>query len=211
MIIGNKKYLMLIGILGLVCVAIGITFGYFRSTISNNNIGGKTLGFDFDMTITPVYNGNLIPVDSSLIDTTMASVSDKCIDSNGNDICSYYEIVVTNGGTTTQSFTGSVITGGGSNRYTTNHLHYKLLDSNYLALSDETALSSTIGDVNLLKQKNSNNDLTLNLPAGDSTFYLVVWLSDVGSNQLEDVNKIYYGTLQFVSMNGAIIKANFTA
>ena len=209
----NKVIIISLFVFGFIFLAIGATFAYFTATVSNNNIGGSTLKFDAGISITPLQSGLLIPLDDNLLDDTLNS-NKVCIDINNNKICSLYQITLTNRSEAI-TMTGSLKTG--STTYTTNNLKYQLFTlsgTTYTAASDiKTVPTTTNGTSNFTL---NNSDVNINLSAGTTSspstvnYYLAIWLSDSGSNQITDVNKTYSGTVQFMSSGGNMISADFS-
>lgn len=105
---GRGIFYGVIGVATLVVAVIGATFAYFSASISSDNnaiaAGSTTLALDFSQVITGIKS-NLIPVDETMdsfatggyvgIDPT------DCIDDNGNEFCSVYQLTVTNPSETT--------------------------------------------------------------------------------------------------------------
>ena len=207
--LSNNFIIIFIAILGLIFSIIGATFAYFNIDVNNNTvIGGSTHNFDISLTLTSLKVGNLVPLRSSLIDQTMNS-NNKCIDLNNNDICSYYQVTLTNNGSA-ETLSGYIKTETSNNPYTTDHLHFKLYNSSYIAVSGESIISPTVDSKNYLKTTTGDTNLNISVPNGSSTYYLAVWLNDSdNANQLEDVNKRFVGSLEFVSTNGENVLAQF--
>ena len=207
--LSNRFLVIMITLIGAIFMVIGATFAYFTSSASNNNgIIGNAYIFNTTMSITTKKSGSLIPLKSSLIDRTMKS-NNKCVDLNGNDICSYYQVTITNNGNIETLF-GYIKTEDIANKYTTDHLHFKLYDTNYEPISGEGVLSPTVNSINYFKTTTNTNNLSLTLPIGSSVYYLAVWLNDPDdSNQLEDVNKKFVGSLVFEGSSGGKLSGEF--
>lgn len=114
---GRGIFYGVIGVATLVVAMIGATFAYFSASISTN---GSPITFNsttIDLSLSQNTTGikyNLIPVDETLagfatggyvgnvdVDTPK---SKNCIDDDGNEFCSVYEVTVTNpSGTTAQT------------------------------------------------------------------------------------------------------------
>lgn len=207
--VNNKIIISVILVIGIAFVVIGATFAYYVSSTSNNNSVNGVAGspIDISMTLTTKKSGNLIPLKSSLVSRTISS-DNKCVDYYGNDICSYYQINFVNSGSA-ETLVGYVKTENTTNKYTTDHLHFMLFNSSYVAVSSESIISPTVGTKNYILNGNSN--LSLSIPNGNSTYYLVVWLNDDNTaNQVDDINKKFVGSLEFESSNGANLSAILT-
>ena len=201
-------------VMGAIFTAIGSTFAYFSGQVSSNAnaISGKTYKFDVKLNITSEKSGNLIPVVDTLITETLNSTH-VCTDTRGYGLCSIYKLNLSNTGEA-QTMTGYITTL--STTYTSNNLKYQLYTksgSTYSSASDIKALpivTNATSDFSL----NSNN---INVALNDGTssaystdYYLVIWLSDPGTNQQVDSNKTYNGKITFVSTNGDTVSANFS-
>ena len=195
-------------IFGIIFTIIGSTFAYFAASISSNgdNIGGKTLTFNASIGIQIIKNDELIPVADNLINSAMNSTP-ICTDVRGYGLCHIYKLTLTNSADA-QSMTGSLkIT---SNGFTANHLKYQLFtyaSNAYSGASDVKIVPAANGTSNFTL---SNNDLVITLNRGTTSspytkdYYLVIWLSDPGSNQLPDSDKTYNGSVTFTSSGGSV-------
>ena len=111
---GRGIFYGVIGVATLVVAMIGATFAYFSASISTN---GSPITFNsttIDLSLSQNTTGikyNLIPVDETLagfatggyvgnVDVTTPK-SKNCIDDDGNEFCSVYEVTVTNPSKTT--------------------------------------------------------------------------------------------------------------
>ena len=209
----NKVIIITLVTCGIIFTIIGATFAYFsaRITSNQNDIKGSTYKFDVKLNIDTIKNDKLIPVSDSLIDDTLNSTH-ICTDQRGYGLCYLYKLTLNNSGAP-QTMTGNIKTT--NTTYTTNNLKYQLFTlsgSTYTAASDMKSVPAvnTTSDFTL----NSSN-ISVNLTEGTTTpyttdYYLVLWLSDPGTNQLEDSNKSYSGTVSFVSTNGNIISVDFS-
>lgn len=203
----SNKFIIVVIVLGMTFMALGATFAFYTINISSSgNINVNTYNFNIGMSLSTVKSGNLIPLSSTLIDRTIAS-NNKCIDLNNNNICSYYQIDLNNSGVA-ENLVGYIKTESGTT-YTSNHLHYKLYNSSYVAVSGEGVIDSTVGSMNYIQYNNSN--LNISVPVGNSTYYLVLWLSDIGDNQLDDIDKSFVGSIEFTNINGANLSARFNS
>lgn len=204
-------------IIGTICLVLGIviivstgtSFAYFTVTVSSNGeeITGATESFDVDLSIDTVYKATqLIPLDDTKITSAITKTSDKCIDNKGYQVCSLYTITLTNNGEA-QILNGYITTE--STTYTSNHLKCQLFDTDYNSVSDEVVISTNTTDKVYFK-KDTNNVAT-EINNTDVTYYLVVWLSEAGTTQNEDINKTFTGKVAFESLYGSEISATFTS
>lgn len=201
-------------VMGCIFTALGGTFAYFSGQVSSNanDVSGKTYKFDVTLNITSVKSGNLIPVVDDLIDDTLNSTH-VCTDTRGYGLCSLYKLTLNNTGEA-QTMTGYLTTL--STTYTTNNLKYQLFTKSgntYTAASDMKSVpivANATSDFTL-----SSNNINVSLSNGTTSaystdYYLAVWISDPGTNQLVDSNKTYNGKITFVSTRGDSISANFS-
>ena len=93
-------------------------------------------------------------------------------------------------------------------QYTTTNLRYRLYDENYNSVSDIGTVGITANTMNYFKS--GANNISVTIPAnGTKDYYLVIWLHDIGENQLVDQNKQYTGNISFTSQSGATVSSNF--
>ena len=71
-------------------------------------------------------------------------------------------------------------------------------------------INTAVNSKNYFKLSSSNINFTLN-NSGSFEYYVVLWLSDDGSNQLDTVNKVYKGSFTFETMNGGTVSATFNS
>lgn len=208
----KKIVLSIIIVLFIVLLVVGSTFAFYSaSQINNNAMTGSTYSFDANLTLRTVKSPGLVPTVDSLIGTSLNSAN-SCISVDNNGICNIYEITLKNNASQSITLTGNILTNTGTT-YTTNHLKYQLytLSGNtYSSASDARNLGYTLNSTNPFTL--SSNNLTISLNGGQSkVYYLVLWLSDVGVNQLEDANKKYLGTVEFTLSSGETLTAKFTS
>lgn len=210
----QKTFIIALVICGLVFTAIGGTFAYLSVGAATNNttIGGSTYNFSVSLDATAIKSSELIPVVDNLVPQSLNSTH-VCEDTRGYGLCTLYRIRFTNSGLA-QTMTGSMKTL--SSTYTTSNLKYQLYTlsgSTYTALSDAATINNTTNATNSFQSSGSN--ITVSLTDGSSSattkdIYLVIWISDPGSNQLDDQNKSFTGQLSFSSTAGDTITADFT-
>ena len=214
----NKGKVITLSILfSLVVISLvsGGTYAYFSavSRSEQNDIIGKTYNFSAELDVTREKSGNLIPVMDNLMVSSLNS-QNPCVDSRqeGYSLCSIYKVRLTNSGEAAV-MTGGIITS--SSTYTTSNLKYQLFtlnNSTYTAASDSSSVSNVATTLNSFTLNSSN--MSFSLADGTSStvisdYYLVIWLSDDGTNQLADRDKTFTGAIQFVSTNGATIQSTF--
>ena len=210
----NKVITLTLFIFGIIFMIAGSTFAYFNAGISSNanDLKGSTYNFSVAMNITNVKNDELIPVVDDLIDDTLNSTH-ICTDVRGYGLCHLYQITLTNNGEAA-TMTGYLETV--STTYTTSNLKYQLFtyaNNTYTAASDMKTVPTTAGGTSNFTLSNTDVSVALNNGTTSSystDYYLVIWLSDPGNNQLVDSNKTYNGRVTFVASTGDRISANFS-
>ena len=201
-------------VFGVIFTMIGGTFAYFSASVNSNanDVSGKTYKFDVTLNITSVKSGNLIPLDDNLIDDTLNSTH-VCTDTRGYGLCSLYKLTLNNTGEA-QTMTGYLTTV--STTYTTSNLKYQLFTKSgntYTAVSDMKSLPIVTNATSDFTMSASNINVTMNdgtSSAYSVDYYLAMWISDPGTNQLDDSNRTYNGKITFVSTRGESISANFS-
>ena len=192
----------------------GGTYAYLSATtFDNTEITGKTRTLDVNVSVTTVKSGNLLPTADNLIITSLNG-SYPCEDSRGYRLCSIYEVTLTNTGIPVQL--DSYLEVNGSTTYTVNHMKYQMFTKSgntYTSISDAGTFDITGGSKTYLRLSSNNVSFSLNdgtVSNYSSNYYLVVWLSDIGSNQLEDVDKTFSANIAFESESGIPVKAQFS-
>ena len=210
----NKVIAITLFVFAGIFMIVGSTFAYFSASISSNarNISGSTYKFDVVMDITTVKNDKLIPLVDSLLDDTLNSTH-VCTDTRGYGLCYLYKITLTNNGMAS-NMSGTLSTV--STTYTTNNLKYQLFtyaNNTYTAASDMKVVPLTAGNTSDFTLNNSNINIALNdgtTTSYSTDYYLAIWLSDPGNNQLIDADKTYSGRITFLSSTGNRISADFS-
>lgn len=202
----NKLIIILLFVFGIIFTIIGATFAYFSASTNSggNAINGTSYTFDMSLDVTSIRSGDLVPTVDNLIDTSLAG-NYKCIDQRNYGLCSLYKLRFTNN-STAETMVGYLKTS--STSYTTTNLRYRLYDENYNSVSDIGTVGMTANTMNYFKS--GANNVSVTIPANETKdYYLVIWLHDIGENQLEDQNKSYTGSITFTSQNGATVSSNF--
>ncbi len=210
----QKTFIITLFVASLIFTIIGGTFAYLSVEAANNNttIGGSTYNFDVNLEATTIRSGNLIPVVDNLVVQSLNSTH-VCEDTRGYSLCSLYRLRFTNSGSA-QNMVGNMKTV--SSTYTTSNLKYRLYTLNgntYTALSDIGTVNNNTNAINYFESSGSNVTLFLengSVSVNTVDVYLVIWISDPGSNQINDQNKSYTGQLSFVSAAGNTLTSTFT-
>ena len=202
----NKLIIILLFVFGIIFTIIGATFAYFSASTNSggNSINGTSYTFNMSLDVTSIRSGDLVPTADNLIATSLAG-NYKCVDQRNYGLCSLYKITFANN-STAETMVGYLKTS--STTYTTTNLRYRLYDENYNSVSDIGTVGITANTMNYFKS--GANNVSVTIPAnGTKDYYLVIWLHDIGENQLEDQNKSYTGSITFTSQSGATVSSNF--
>ena len=213
----NVKKGIVLSLILLVAVAIisGATYAFFSAggTTTGDRIQGSTFTSNVSLNISSIITGKLTPTENNLIITSLNG-SYPCYGKDNYNVCSIYQITMLNSSTSV-SLNGYIQTNSATT-YTTNNLKYQLFTKSgntYTAASDMKSVpivANATSDFTL-----SSNNINVSLSNGTTSaystdYYLAVWISDPGTNQLDDSNKTYNGRITFVSARGDSISANFS-
>ena len=211
--LSNNFIALLIAIILFVIIVAGSTYAFLSATVvaGGNRINGSTYEFNVTLTLDTIKDDDLIPANDNLI-TSFLNSATPCVDSRGHAACSIYKLTLTNRGSA-QTLNGYMETR--TTTYTTNHLKYGMYTKSgntYTLISDTKNTSITTNARNTFTLNNNNITFTLNDGTSSSTiseYYLVLWLSDAGYNQLEDQDRTYSGKVVFKSTSGDTLSATF--
>lgn len=202
----KKKILITIFAVVVICIVIfGTTYAFLLVSNSSGGIAGKTESFEVDLNVTDVYKASkMVPLEDNLVVSAIKKSSNKCIDSKGYEVCSLYNLTLTNDGNN-EILNGYVKTS--SSTYETDNLKYQIYDTNYNAISDVMTISRTKDE--MVYFDNSGTRVSVNLGNTTTNYYLVVWLTETGSTQKIDYSKAFSGKIGFESSTGSIVEASF--
>lgn len=191
----------------MIVTVLGTTFAYFIAVVNGTgNITGDTFDFGASLSMNTVYQAtNLVPLNNSLVGTAVSKANNKCIDKNSHDVCSLYQITLSNTG---DSITLHPYITTTSTTYTTTNLKAQLYNNSYTSVSDVMTVSNT--NNGKVYFTSSGNDLSVNLSSSNIIYYLVVWISDTSSPQPADQSKTFSGTITFEAINGQNASIDFS-
>ena len=206
---GKGIFYGVIGVATLVVAIIGATFAYFSASASDNSaITGTTAeagGIGVEVTkLSTAATGGLIPMLDTDLQKGITGIDNSCVDANGNTVCQVYSIKVTNNGATTINVKGTMnLTLGES----LTNMKWQLL-TNATTVDGEatTVTGATSGSI---------TDNTTLAGSGNTTFYVVIWLSETSENQDDEAGKSFSGNVSFSAVDasgGALsgVTATFT-
>ncbi len=208
----SKSMRVIIAIVVTLLIVSGVgyaTYAFFSASATDNSIGGTSHEVDFSVTSHEVYKASsLIPVSEDTIDSALNKADNKCRDNSNRDVCSLYEVNVSNSGVTT-SLNGFVMTT--SSTYVTNNLKYRVYTMSngiYTAVTDTLSLSNDSGGSSYFKSNNSNYSITLPT-GGNQDYYIVFWIQEINGEQNMDQGKNYSCRIGFEGVNGSKLSAAF--
>lgn len=207
---GKGIFYGVIGVATLVVAIIGATFAYFSATATNGEViqgEAATTGLNLEVSkVSTDAAGGLIPMNDADVskglagDAATVGGQKMCVDKNGNTVCQVYKIVVTNTGNSTAVVKGDLsIVGAG---YT--NLKWQLLDGKN---EGELATNSTYNPISTTSLVTNE---TLAADSGSQTYYVMIWISNLDSDQSAQDKGSFTGTVTFNSADGAGISATFS-
>ncbi len=129
-----------------------------------------------------------------------ATSSKMCVDKNGNTVCQVYQITVTNNGTATAVVNGTLnITGT-----TFANLKWQLLNGT------ESSSLSTTTTYNPIATTTLDTGASLTA-SGSKTYFVMIWISNLSSDQSSDDTGSFTGSVTFNSADGAGVSATFSS
>lgn len=211
----SKRKILIISIIVVIIILVaGGTYAYFTASGSNSgNIVGSTYTSDFGIEVYEVQKPtSLIPLNDDLVTTAVSKASDKCLDNDGQEICSLYKLDVVNNGAAID-LQGFIRTS--TSTYTSSNLKYMVYTENggtYTPVTDALVLTHNSGDTVYFK-KNSTNYTTSLLDGTTNpqkvTYYIVFWISEIEGEQNEDQSKTFDCKIGFESIYGDKLTSTF--
>lgn len=212
----SKRKMLIISIIVviiIIAVVLGSTYAYFTARASSNNIVGSTYTSDFGIEVFEVQKStSLIPLSDDLVTKAVSKASNKCLDNDGQEICSLYKLDVVNNGNAID-LQGFIRTS--TSTYTSSNLKYMVYTENggtYTPVTDALVLSHNSGDTVYFKKNNAN--YTTSLLDGTTspqkvTYYIVFWISEINGDQNVDQSKTFDCKIGFESIYGDKLTSTF--
>ena len=205
---GKGIFYGVIGVATLVVAIIGATFAYFSATATNDTIikgNAAQIGLSLDVTkVSTDAAAGLIPMNDADVSKGLAgdtaTESKMCVDKNGNTVCQVYQITVTNNGTATAVVNGTLnITGA-----TFDNLKWQLLNG---TASNSLSTTTTYNPIST-----TTLDTGASLTAsGSKTYFVMIWISNLSSDQSSADTGSFTGSVTFNSADGAGVSATFSS
>ena len=210
----NKKIIILVVITIILIGGVVGTYAFFMASKTNSgNIVGSTYNSNFGIEVFEVQKStSLIPLSDDLITAAVSKTNDKCLDNDGQQICSLYKLDVVNNGNPIK-LQGFIRTS--TSTYTSNNLKFMVYTTNGNQITPVTdALTLTHGSGDTIYFKKDSNNYVTNMSDGTNspqkiTYYIVFWISEVGGNQNEDQSKIFDCKVGFESIYGDKLTSTF--
>lgn len=189
----NKYIIFFIFIFFLLCV--GGTYAYFAFRVENSVvITGKVIAVDASLEVELVAgsNGKLVPmIDDALSNALKGVGSDNgaCVDKYNNLSCQVYKITLINKGSRLKHISGTVELypqSGEGNAYS--NLKWRELENQTTIKENST--------INGMSKSTLVTDLTIE-SKDEKVWYIAVWLSEAGNDQLNVDKGLFGGTVTF--------------
>ena len=210
----NKKIIILVVITIILIGLVGGTYAFFMASKTNSgNIVGSTYNSNFGIEVFEVQKStSLIPLSDDLITAAVSKTNDKCLDNDGQQICSLYKLDVVNNGNAIE-LQGFIRTS--TSTYTSSNLKYMVYTENggtYTPVTDALVLTHNSGDTVYFKKNNAN--YTTSLLDGTTspqkvTYYIVFWISEINGDQNVDQSKTFDCKIGFESIYGDKLTSTF--
>lgn len=199
----NKLFIYILVVVLIITLTASVTYAYIVASGSDNFTFVTANGVNTTLTLTTVKESNdMVPLLDSRVST---AIRNSCVDKNNYDVCSLYTVKLSNS-SSSESLYGYVKTVSSS--YTNNNLRYQIFDSNYTAVTDVMTISNSSNT--LVYFKKNSNDVSIT-SSGNVTYYFVIWLTDINSEQSGDYSKSFSGAIGFelIGANSDKLEANF--
>lgn len=189
----NKLLFSILNVVAISVLTFGVTYAYYEASSSEKKFTGEAQGgINTALTLTKTYiASDLVPLSDSLVTTAISKTTNKCIDKSGYEVCSLYQITLTNTASS-ENIYGYIRTS--SSTYTTDNLKYQIFNSSFSALTDIMTLSKTADETVYFQKDSESYSVT---STGTTTYYLAIWLTDTGEEQSEDYSKTFSGYIGF--------------
>lgn len=202
---GFKKVYVSIIIVAILLTTITISFSYFYSeSKSKNKVNPESaqLGLKLDVNrITSDKTIGLIPIKDNELQKSFEGVNNiSCTNEKGNGLCQLYEVKVTNTGNVTSTLSSKI------NLYATGD-NSKFTNLKWAEINSSTD-ATLFGKIHTMNDESWKTTFVMG-PSSTATFYILVWLSDIGSPQNKYDYGSFSGTIRFDSTAGISTNSTF--
>lgn len=245
---GNGIFLGIVSVATLIVAIIGATFAYFSATTTSNEgvINATAYEYSLSLVVTPIYPQGIAPAiipmdpDGKILDEkgqeykgtnntnllyALNEATKKCVDDNGLQVCTLYQVTITNNATNPITLTGKLITNTneaaegfaeGERTGFTNLTYQGLVgnhSNNTLALNGEakTIAAEVEGSINIdsITVSGAKTEDGVLVP-GTGTSYVLIYLND-HEDQSKEMGASFTGQLEYTSGGeGNRLTASFT-
>ena len=220
---GRGIFYGVIAVATLIVAIIGATFAYFTATANNvGTVQGEAAVAGLELSVELMSTeavGPMVPQGETGLQSAVVGIDKTpddgqnnpvaCVDANNNTVCKVYKITVTNTGSSATVLTGTLnITAveGDTNVFT--NLKWAELTGS------ETG---TVGTTHSTSDTTLASSLTLQASDGEAsdndvaTYYVVVYINEIGSSQNDEDKGQFTGTVEFSSAAGTGVTSTFTS
>lgn len=228
---GSGIFLGVVSVATLIVAIIGATFAYFSASITgDNNVNVTAYEFNASLSVSPVYptsattiiplNPNGAVTGEGVTNTTnllyaMNEAANRCVDSNGYQVCTVYSATFKNNGSQKITLNGTLTTTkneaskrDGATGFT--NLKFGNLtgtkETNNFALDGEVVAikSATVDNAETLEVKENSVEIgSVEVNAGETvTKYFVVYLDEQADANNPEMGASFEGQLTYTSATG---------
>ena len=219
---GTGVFLGVVAVATLIVAIIGATFAYFSISAASNNDAVNLTAYEFNASLSvsqlyPTSAGSLVPLNPTATVTgatgtyttnllyAINTATNRCIDTQGFQVCAVYTVQFTNNGSQNLSFTGVLKTVANTASTSTGRtgaqpfqdLMYQALTGSENSLTTDGTAVAIDPDVD-----DTVNIGTLTVNAGQTvTKYIAIYLNENG-DQSDQMGATFNGQLIYTSTNG---------
>ena len=234
---GPGIFYAVVGVATLVVAIIGATFAYFSASANDaTKITGNTAeaaGIALNITDITETGGNMIPLNLKVGDTEGKDTVDqfdkamagKCKDMNGNNVCDVYKITVTNNSATSTIDVRGDLTlteGAGNMKWqllnVTNDVKDTFAASEITGHEVDGTTVTSVSQTGQLVREGLDGATGTGTAArkklavkATATYYVLIWLEEMGADQGTDANKTFKGTVNFYAVDATGATSGITA
>lgn len=246
---GSGIFLGIVSVATLIVAIIGATFAYFSATTTSNEgaVNATAYEYSLSLVVNPIYPKGIAPAiipmdpDGKIYDENgdpytgtnntnllyaLNEAASKCVDDNGLQVCTLYQVVITNNATNPITLTGKLITNTNeaAEGYTEEertgftNLTYQGLKGNHLdnTLSlngtAKTIAAEVNGEIDIdpITVTGATTGEGGALVPGTGTSYVLIYLND-NEDQSKEMGASFTGQLEYTSGSGSNgLTATFT-
>ena len=233
---GPGIFYAVVGVATLVVAIIGATFAYFSASAENKTtITGNTAeaaGIALNITDITETGGDMIPLnlkvgdgEKDTVDQFANAMAGKCKDMNSNNVCDVYKITVTNNSATSTIDVRGDLTlteGAGNMKWqllnVTNDVKDTFAASEITGHEVDGATVTSVTKTGQLVREGldgatGTGDAARKTLAAKATatYYVLIWLEEMGTDQGTDANKAFKGTVNFSAVDATGATSGITA